>query len=213
MEDSFYFEKRVEIGSLNKDHLLNILELGCGNGNDAQGFIVSPMFNSYTGVDISEVALKEHAERAKEFKKENPGKSYELANEDFISKLGELSKSKSKDYNLIYSYSSLHYFNSDEVELIFKLAKSILEPGKGVFCFAIKGKGSIWDGEGVSLYRPDVWINYDGQSRWFPSRSKLAAMLDRYGYELIHHSIHEHWSYSKLGEPDNFHYCICSPRA
>ena len=58
-----------------------------------------------------------------------------------------------------------------------------------------------------------VWINFDGQSRWFPSRSKLAAMLDSYGYEIIDHSIFEHWSYSKLGEPDNFHYCICSPRA
>ena len=71
-------KKRVEIGSLNKDHLLNILELGCGNGNDAQGFIVSPMFNSYTGVDISEVAFKEHAERAKEFKKKTQVRAMSL---------------------------------------------------------------------------------------------------------------------------------------
>ena len=204
---------RTESGALSGEHMLDILELGCGNGNDAQGFFTSDFFSAYTGVDISDVALKEHNERSQVFLKNNADKGYELCNEDFIGKLNALSKQKEKTYNLIYSYSSLHYFNSEEVELIFALAKKILEPGKGLFCFAIKGKGSIWDGEGVSLYRPDVWINYDGQSRWFPSKSKLASMLDSYGYEIIDHSIFEHWSYSKLGEPDNFHYCICSPRA
>ena len=206
-------KNRIESGALSADHMLEILELGCGNGNDAQGFFTSKLFSSYTGVDISDVALTEHNERSQDYLSKNPDKGYELCNEDFIGKLDQLSKNKKREYNLIYSYSSLHYFNSEEVELIFSLAKKILEPGKGLFCFAIKGKGSIWDGEGVSLYRPDVWINYDGQSRWFPSKSKLAAMLDSYGYEIIDHSIFEHWSYSKLGEPDNFHYCICSPRA
>ena len=167
--------------------------------------------SAYTGVDISDVALKEHNERSQIFEN-NADKGYELCNEDFIGKLNSLSKQREDIQSHLFLLVS-HYFNSEEVELIFALAKKILEPGKGLFCFAIKGKGSIWDGEGVSLYRPDVWINYDGQSRWFPSKSKLASMLDSYGYEIIDHSIFEHWSYSKLGEPDNFHYCICSPRA
>ena len=53
-----------------------ILELGCGNGND-QGFFTSKL-SSYTGVDISDVALTEHNERSQDYLSKNPDKGYEL---------------------------------------------------------------------------------------------------------------------------------------
>jgi hypothetical protein len=57
-----------------------------------------------------------------------------------------------------------------------------------------------------------VWINWDGQSRWFPSREALVRQLDRAGFELRFHELHDHWGYSEHGKRDVFHYVLCSPR-
>ena len=81
------------------------------------------------------------------------------------------------------------------------------------FAFGIKGAGSVWEGQGLPLYRPDVWINWDGQSRWFPSRDALDRQLDRAGFEVRFHEQHAHWGYSEKGKRDVFHYVLCSPRA
>lgn len=194
-----------------KNSKLNILELGCGIGNDAMGFLTSPRLKSYTGTDISDDAIKAHKARAATSLKNKKDIDYKLLKGDFISLLKKQQK-QDVDTNFIYSYSSLHYFNSKEVKDIFELVKAVLKPGTGLFCFAIKGKGSIWDGQGVPLYRPDVWVNLDGQSRWFPSLNTLNKMVDDYGFELLEHTMHQHWSYSELGKPDNFHYVICTPR-
>jgi hypothetical protein len=76
----------------------------------------------------------------------------------------------------------------------------------------MKGAGSVWEGQGLPLYRPDVWVNWDGQSRWFPSRDALVRQLDRAGFELRFHEQHAHWGYSEIGKRDVFHYVLCSPR-
>ena len=131
---------------------------------------------------------------------------------DFSSFLIDLAGRQGHGVGLVYSYSSLHYFSSGELEDIFHRVKLLLEPGRGLFAFGIKGEGSIWDGQGVPLYRPDVWINCDGQSRWFPSREAIVALTDRMGFELRLHEWYEHWGYSEEGEKDLFHYVICSPR-
>jgi len=86
-------------------------------------------------------------------------------------------------------------------------------PGGGFFAFGIKGQGSVWDGQGLPLYRPDVWVNWDGQSRWFPSREALVRQLDRAGFEVRFHELHDHWGYSELGKRDVFHYVLLTPRA
>jgi hypothetical protein len=71
----------------------------------------------------------------------------------------------------------------------------------------------VWEGQGLPLYRPDVWVNWDGQSRWFPSRDALDRQLDRAGFEVRFHELHAHWGYSEKGKKDVFHYVLCSPRA
>ena len=58
-----------------------------------------------------------------------------------------------------------------------------------------------------------MWVNWDGQSRWFPSRDALSRQLDRAGYELFFHELHDHWGYSERGQRDVFHYVLASPRA
>lgn len=191
---------------------LDILELGCGIGNDALGFLSSPLVRSYTGTDISRVALDAHEKRVAREKAKRPEVDHSLREGDFVGLLSQGAQAFPNPVNFIYSYSSLHYFSSEEVKEIFDLVAKFLRHTRGLFCFAIKGSGSVWDGQGVPMYRPDVWINNDGQSRWFPSEEAINHMIDRLGFEVLLHGRHEHWSYSEWGKPDNFHYVICSPR-
>ncbi|RAL22314.1 hypothetical protein DL240_10710 [Lujinxingia litoralis] len=190
---------------------LRVAELGCGIGNDALGITSSPLVRSYLGIDISPVALEEHGKRVEEVLRERDDLEHNLLAGDFVSTL-ERNDPRMEGVNLIYSYSSLHYFSSGELARIFDLAAELLPAQKGLFCFAIKGKDSIWDGQGVPLYRPDVWVNLDGQTRWFPSRKALVEMLDRHGFEILMHEWHEHWGYSEFSRRDRFHYVVATPR-
>ncbi len=195
---------------------LHALELGCGIGNDALGLMSHPRVSSYTGVDLSQLALDRHHERVQPALQERDGLKHDLVRGDFVRALEDLldkPADQRQPVNLVYAYSSLHYFSSSELRHIFSLVHKLLPPGKGMLCFGIKGEGSIWDGQGLPLYRPDVWINLDGQTRWFPSRQALAQMLDQYGFELLMHELAEHWGYSERGKRDVFHYVVCTPRA
>lgn len=190
---------------------LRVLELGCGIGNDAFGMLDAPAVQGYAGVDISQAALDAFSRRVE---RERPPVRPQLFQGDFLELLERLPPAAA-EANLVYSYSSLHYFSSGELRRIYELVHRLLSarrPQPSFFCFGIKGAGSVWEGQGLSLYRPDVWINWDGQSRWFPSREALAGQLDRAGYEIRFHEQHEHWGYSELGKRDVFHYVLCSPR-
>jgi SAM-dependent methyltransferase len=216
-----------------------VVELGCGVGNDAFGFLQSPLVEAYTGVDVSEEALRAFDER---WRRERPPVRPELVRGDFVEVL-EGAVPAARGASLVYSYSSLHYFSSGELARIYELVRRLLldstsgraqgQPDEaaparagdraalpraprqedGFFAFGIKGAGSVWEGQGLPLYRPDVWINWDGQSRWFPSREALDRQLDRAGFELRFHELHAHWGYSEKGKKDVFHYVLCSPRA
>jgi SAM-dependent methyltransferase len=192
---------------------LRVLELGCGIGNDAAGFLQCPLVDSYEGIDISAAALERQRERTEPARTSRPEVLYRLSRGDLLPMLRARVSESAVRPNVIYSYSSLHYFNSTELLEIIELVRQLLPARRGLFAFGIKGKGSIWDGQGIPIYRPDVWLNHDGQSRWFPSRRALDSLLDRKGFELRLHEVHEHWGYSEAGKVDFFHYVICSPRA
>lgn len=188
---------------------LRVLELGCGVGNDAFGFLHAPIVDAYAGVDVSSDALAAFRTRAE---RERPPVRPSLVHGDFVDLLGGSPPQGAT--NLVYSYSSLHYFSSGELAHIHALVRRLLlaAPGEGFFAFGIKGAGSVWEGQGLPLYRPDVWVNWDGQSRWFPSREALGRQLDRAGFEIRFHELHAHWGYSEKGRKDVFHYVLCSPR-
>lgn len=188
---------------------LRVVELGCGVGNDAFGFLHSPLVEAYTGLDVSEEALRAFEARSAQ---ERPPVRPTLVRGDFVELL-ERPEPPAERVNLVYSYSSLHYFSSGELARIYALVRRLLLDVSGYFSFGIKGEGSIWAGQGLPLYRPDVWVNWDGQSRWFPSREALDRQLDRAGFELRFHEQHAHWGYSEKGRKDVFHYVLCSPRA
>ncbi len=189
---------------------LRVLELGCGVGNDAFGFLGAPIVEAYAGVDVSAEALRAFRER---WERERPPVRPVLVAGDFVDVLARASP-EAAGANLVYSYSSLHYFSSSELARIHALVRSRLLSGgdPGFFAFGIKGAGSLWEGQGLPLYRPDVWINWDGQSRWFPSQEALARQLDDAGFEVRFHEQHAHWGYSEQGRKDVFHYVLCSPR-
>lgn len=190
---------------------LRVIELGCGIGNDAMAFLESPLVERYLGIDVVPQAIERFGERVEEAPK---AIAPQLVCGDFAEQLAD-PEVRAAGYDLIYGYSSLHYFASAELRRIFSLVRSLLlASGKvGFFAFGLKGTGSIWDGQGVPLYRPDVWINPDGQSRWFPTKQALARELDAAGFEIRFHALHDHWGYSEKGKRDTFHYVICSPRA
>jgi SAM-dependent methyltransferase len=190
---------------------LRILELGCGIGNDAMAFLSSPLVEAYVGVDVSEQALAQFAERAG---RAGARLRPTLLQGDFVDVLAS-GRPELGCVNLVYSYSSLHYFSSEELREIYGLLHWMLlrlQPAAGYLGFAIKGQGSVWEGQGLPLYRPDVWVNWDGQSRWFPSREALSRQLDAAGFEVRFHELHDHWGYSEVGRRDVFHYVLCSPR-
>lgn len=191
---------------------LRVLELGCGVGNDAFGLLESGRVESYAGVDVSPEAL-EAFERRASTRDVRPRPL--LLRDDFLALL-ERDPTEIAGTDLVYSYSSLHYFNSTELARLFELVRARLSPRgghhRGWFAFGIKGAGSVWEGQGVPVYRPDVWVNWDGQSRWFPAREALRRQLDRAGFELFIHELVEHWGYSELGKRDVFHHVLCSPR-
>lgn len=203
---------------------LRVLELGCGVGNDAFGFLGARIVDAYAGVDVSRDALRAFEER---WERERPPVRPALVQGDFVEALSRAAPG-GEGTNLVYSYSSLHYFSSGELARIYELVRRLLLDGAGVprgrsrsappaqetgfFAFGIKGAGSVWEGQGLPLYRPDVWINWDGQSRWFPGREALVRQLDRAGFEVRFHELHAHWGYSERGKKDVFHYVLCSPR-
>jgi SAM-dependent methyltransferase len=217
---------------------LRVLELGCGIGNDAFGFLSSPLVDAYAGVDVSDEALRAFQAR---WDRERPPVRPALVRGDFVEVLARGAPALAAT-NLVYSYSSLHYFSSGELARIYALVRGLLLPAEGgrapgrpdeaaperggdrgaqpraprneaFFGFAIKGAGSVWEGQGLPLYRPDVWVNWDGQSRWFPSEDALRRQLDRAGFEVRFHQLHSHWGYSEKGKRDVFHYVLASPRA
>ena len=182
---------------------LRVLELGAGIGNDVLGFLTSPRVSSLVGLDLSETGLQRLVERAHDPRVSVwPG--------DFAKALEAPAEHKLEDVNLVYSYSSLHYFSSSELSEILTDIHRLLVPTSGHLAFAIKGAGSVWAGQGLPLYRPDVWINHDGQSRWFPSVAALDELLEKHRFALKFHEIHEHWGYSERGKRDLFHYVLCA---
>jgi SAM-dependent methyltransferase len=187
-----------------------VLELGCGVGNDAFGFLGSDLIDGYVGVDVSADALRAFEARAA---RERPRVTPSLVRADFLDVL-RAPPAEAARATLVYSYSSLHYFSSGELREIHSRVRALLAPSRdaGWFAFGIKGAGSVWDGQGLPLYRPDVWVNWDGQSRWFPSREALVRQLDRAGFEVRFDELHDHWGYSEAGKRDVFHYVLCSPR-
>jgi SAM-dependent methyltransferase len=218
---------------------LRVLELGCGIGNDAFGFLQSPLVDAYAGVDVSDEALRAFEAR---WERERPPVRPALVRGDFADVLAR-GAPEPGGANLVYSYSSLHYFSSGELGRIYALVRRLLlgaasgraegqrdeaapgragdrgegprrvpRPDAGYFAFGIKGAGSVWEGQGLPLYRPDVWVNWDGQSRWFPSEEALRRQLDRAGFEVRFHQLHAHWGYSEKGKRDVFHYVLASPR-
>lgn len=191
---------------------LRVLELGCGVGNDAFGFLRAPVVDAYSGLDVSADALREFEAR---WERERPAVRPSLVRGDFVELLAR-AEPPATGVNLVYSYSSLHYFSSGELARIYGLVRKLLlaagEGSEGFFAFGMKGAGSVWEGQGLPLYRPDVWVNWDGQSRWFPSRDALDRQLDRAGFEVRFHELHAHWGYSEKGKKDVFHYVLCSPR-
>ncbi|WP_373047503.1 methyltransferase domain-containing protein [Vulgatibacter sp.] len=190
---------------------LRVIELGCGIGNDAMALLESPHVDRYLGIDVVPQAIEGFRRRVASAP---PATAPGLVCGDFAEHLADPAV-REAGYNCVYAYSSLHYFASAELKRIFALVRSLLLAGgrNGFFAFGLKGTGSIWEGQGLPLYRPDVWINPDGQSRWFPTRQALAKELDAAGFEVRFHELHNHWGYSEKGKRDTFHYVVCTPRA
>lgn len=91
----------------------NVLELGCGNGRDAQEIVKRT--NAYCGVDISEELIKLAKEKV-------PGARFEL---------GDVSGYElPKDLDIVFAFASLIHITKEEFkELLGKLYKALNKGG------------------------------------------------------------------------------------
>jgi SAM-dependent methyltransferase len=87
-----------------------VLELGCGVGNDAFGFLDSPLVDGYVGVDVSRRARRVPGSRRAGAPAGRPG----ARGGDVVDVL-ERPPEQAAGANVVYSYSSLHYFSSGEL--------------------------------------------------------------------------------------------------
>jgi SAM-dependent methyltransferase len=99
-----------------------VLELGCGDGRDAQ--VITKYADNYTGVDVSEgmIALA---------RKNVPDANFivsDAATYDFPENL-----------DVVYAFASLLHLDRDEVKLVFEKTYNALKPG-GIFYVSTKHK-------------------------------------------------------------------------
>lgn len=96
-----------------------ILDLGCGNARFLAPCLQSSPPESYTGVDLSSVALEE----AEEYLKNVPGVS--LRNQDMLEAVAEAEAV----YDLIFTGYAVHHLSPDAKQQLFHSCASRLAPG------------------------------------------------------------------------------------
>ncbi|MEQ1841831.1 MAG: class I SAM-dependent methyltransferase [Verrucomicrobiales bacterium] len=110
----------------------SILDLGCGNARFLAPCLQSSPPESYTGVDLSSVALEE----AEEYLKDVPRVS--LRNQDMLEEVAEAEAV----YDLIFTGYAVHHLSPDAKQQLFHSCASRLAPGGEIIMVdVLRGEG------------------------------------------------------------------------
>lgn len=156
------FEKYMEPGK-------NLIELGCGNGRDSLFFVAKGL--NVTGIDASEVAIKELNER------DLPDHCTFVC-DDFVN----VETIYQIQYDYCYSRFTLHAINEQQESKILSKAYNML-PNFGYLFIEAR---SIHDGKyGLGqMVEKNAYI-YDGHYRRFIDLDELVQKLKKIGFHVI----------------------------
>lgn len=126
--------------SLNKSGSDSVLEVGCGNGRDAQ--YITKLTNSYTGIDPSEKFI--------ELTRNN------VSHGTFLVKFAQNLEFKPDSFGLVFAFASLLHLKKEDFKELMGKVYLWLKPG-GVFYISLK-KGEYRELEKVGKY---------GETRYF----------------------------------------------
>lgn len=141
----------------------NILELGCGEGNDSIYF--AEHGHEVIATDFADVLIEQNQERYKnpklQFVSQDTSKPFAFGDEQF---------------DVVYARLSLHYFSDDKTRQVFAEIARVLKPG-GRLCLMCKSTEDNLYGKGKEL-EADMY-EFDGHVRHFFSEDYTKDVLSR----------------------------------
>jgi SAM-dependent methyltransferase len=149
----------------------NVLELGCGVGNDSIAFAKAG--HTILATDFSEVAITTNTE----FFKDESKLFFEVLDMNSPIKL------EKNSFDAIYARLSLHYFSDQRTKAIFQELHGILKPN-GLLCFICKSTNDSLYGKGKAVEKD--MFEYNGHIRHFFSEEYAKECLgNKFSIEKI----------------------------
>lgn len=145
----------------------NVVELGCGAGDDAIYF--AQQGHMVTAFDVSQPLIDIAYQRYANVE------TLEFRQADITQRLDVGGNST----DLVYARFSLHYFSDDTTNGVINEVNWVLRPG-GRFAFTVKSTDDPLFGKGTQL-EPDMF-EYRGEIRHFFSRSYASEMMIESGF-------------------------------
>lgn len=146
--------------SLNKSGSDSVLEVGCGNGRDAQ--YITKLTNSYTGIDPSEKFM--------ELTRNN------VSHGTLLVEFAQNLEFKPESFGLVFAFASLLHLKKEDFKELMGKVYLWLKPG-GVFYISLK-KGEYRELEKVGKY---------GETRYFYFYEFKDILDIKGGLELVFH--------------------------
>ncbi len=171
-----------------------VLELGCGSGRDMISFVSAGARG--IGVDMSITALIKLLQSKKERCICSP---LEIHNTDFSEVL-----ENTFGCDVIYSYSTLHYYTDDDLSRLLRLIHDALKHD-GVFAFAVKSQK---DGFFSAKNDETLQTCADGVRRRFFTEDELFLLLEEARFDVIDHRKTIIKGYDFPGNVSEFHEII-----
>lgn len=148
----------------------NILELGCGLGNDAIFFAQNGHFVLAT--DVSDEVIRQN-----QFRRDNPNLNF---------KVMDISKKFPKhdaEFNVVYARLSLHYFFDSVTKKIFKEISRVLKPN-GILCFMCRSTNDPLCGQGQRIEK-DMFIDKEHIRHFFDKDYTKECSYENFKIEKI----------------------------
>lgn len=170
----------VEVLSTLPSHL-KILELGCGDGNDALNFAQAG--HTVLATDFSEIAIKNNAESFAN-----------VSNLKFsVLDITQPMPFSDNEFDAVYARLSLHYFPNDDTRNIFQEIHRVLVAG-GYICFLCKSTDDRLYGEGTKI--AEDMYERQGHIRHFFSKEFVQWCLkDLFEVQVIQKGTENFYSY------------------
>ena len=149
-----------------------ILELGCGQGQDAVYFGKKDVI--VTALDFSQKAVQSTRTRIKKFGLE---KTVSVMKADISSDISSDPALPKESFDIVFANLSLHYFDDKTTKRIFSDIYRLLVPG-GYLFFEVKSTADLDYGKGEEIEKD--FFDFNGKRRHFFSEAYLLECTTQY---------------------------------